>query len=200
MPAASAKKKARQRANKLLRMEAEATTTLSTALPTANTAEITSESVFTPTPLSFTISYTPVSISYPEPINSASPLPTDAIRVTRDQLADMLHQSYVHGSEHGWKSHFASANELLRAGYENDMQAATATFAEHEKVIQEEVFDHGYSYRMDDCKAQLASLQESLMADISKRCQEAHGAGIQEECEHRHQEKEKGYVVFSLFT
>ena len=101
-------------------MEAETTTTPSTALPPAQAAKITSQSLSTPAPSSFTISYTPVTISYPEPINSASPLPTDAIQVTCDQLADMLHQSYVNGSEHGWRNHFALANELLQAGYEED--------------------------------------------------------------------------------
>jgi hypothetical protein len=117
-----------------------------------------------------------------------------AIRVTRDQLADMLHQSYVHGSEHGWKSHFASANELLRAGYEEDMQAATVKFAEHAKVVQEEAFDRGFEYGCNDCEAQLNSLQEGLtseydkqhlttLANIDKLCQESREAGIQEEGE-----------------
>jgi hypothetical protein len=196
MPAASAEKRARQRANKLLRTEAEATslTTPSNVLPSTQPSEIISESLSTPTPTSFTISYTPVSIYYPEPVNPASPLPTDVIRVTRDQLADMLHQSYVHGSEHGWKSHFASANELLRAGYEQDMQAATVKFAEHAKVEREEAFDRGFEYGCNDCEAQLNSLQESLtaeydnqhlvtVANIDKLCQESREAGIREELE-----------------
>jgi hypothetical protein len=88
MPAASAKKRARQRANKLLRMEAETTVTVSDALPTA---EIISESLLsTPAPTSFTITYSPLSISYPEPIDPAAHL-SDVVQVTRDQLADMLH-------------------------------------------------------------------------------------------------------------
>jgi len=72
----------------------------------------------------------------------------------------MLHQSYVHGSEHGWKSHFASANELLRAGYEQDMQAATTTFAEHEKVIKE-AFDRGFEYGRDRLKSNSPRTGES---------------------------------------
>jgi hypothetical protein len=157
MPAASAEKRARQRANKLLRMEAETTVTVSDSPPTA---EIISEPLLsTPAPTSFTISYTPVSISYPEPINSTAQLPTDAIRVTRDQLSDMLHQSYIHGSEH-----------------------------------LQEAYDRGYEHGMDECEAQLASLQESLVAkyekqhlsmlvDFGERCQELQEAGIQEERE-----------------
>ena len=188
MPAASAEKKARQRANKLLRMETEASTTLSNALPPAPT----SKSLFMPAPTSFTISYSPVSISYPEPADPTAPLPTDAIRVTRDQLADMLHQSYVHGSEHGWKINFTAAKEHLQAAYEQDMQAAAATYAEHEKTITEDAFDRGFQYGCDGCTTELASLQESLtaehqkqnlvmLADFDKRCQESHEAGIQEE-------------------
>jgi hypothetical protein len=145
MPAASAEKKARQRANKLLRMETEATTTgtSSKALPPSQTAEITSESLFTPAPTFFTISYTPVSISYPEPKNSTATLPTDAIRVTRDQLADMLHQSYIHGSEFGWKTHFALANDRLRASYDQQHLKTLFDMSErcqeyHEAGIREE--------------------------------------------------------------
>ena len=187
MPAASAEKKARQRANKILQTESAATPTVSA---TANESPVWP----TPAPISFTISYTPIAISYPEPVNSTAPLPSDAIRVTRDQLADMLHQSYIHGSEHGWKIHFASSNELLRAGYEQDMQAAAATFAEHEKLIKEEAFDCSFEYGTDRSDAQLASLQESLTAkydmqhlatltNMSERCQEFNEAGIRDERE-----------------
>jgi len=196
MPAASAEKRARQRANKLLRTESEAAVTgaaPSDAPPPAQTIEIT-ESLSIPAPTSFTISYTPVAISYPEPVNSTAQLPTDAIRVTRDQLADMLHQSYVHGSEHGWKTHFAAANEHLQASYKQDMRDAATAFAENEKAIREESFDRGYNYGTDDCEAQLASLQDSLTAkydmrhietllDLDRRCQESHEAGIREERE-----------------
>ena len=64
----------------------------------------------------------------------------------------------------------------------------------HEKVIQE-AFDCGYEYGMDDCEAQLASLQKSFKAECDKqhlemllnfaeRCQESREEGIQEEQEH----------------
>ena len=193
MPAASPEKKARQRANKLLRMETEASTTLSDALPPVQTAEITSQSLLsTPAPTSFTISYTPISISYLKSLDPSAQVPMDAIHVTRDQLADMLHQSYVHGSEHGWKINFAAANEHLQAAYEQDMRDAAAAFAENEKAIREEAYDRGYEYGSDGCEAQLAALQESLMtkhdmqclanlANMNEHCQEYHEAGIQEE-------------------
>jgi hypothetical protein len=193
MPAASAKKRARQRANKLLRTET-GTATLSNALRPTQPSEITSESLSTSSPTSFTISYTPVAISYPEPANSTAQLPTDAIRVTRDQLADMLHQSYVHGSEHGWKRHFEAAKEHLQAAYEQDMQDAAAALAENEREIREEAYDRGFESGSDGCEAQLASLQESLTAkydmqhiktvlNTSERCQEYHEEGIREERE-----------------
>ena len=188
MPAATAEKRARQRANKLLWMESEATAISNAPTP----AETISASLSTPDPLFFTISYLPVSISYPEPTDPTAPLPTDAIRVTWDQLADILHQSYVHGSEHGWKTHFAAAKERLQASYEKDMQAAAATYAEHEKKIREEAFDRGFEYGCDGCTTELASLQESLtaehqkqnlvtLADFDKRCQESREEGIREE-------------------
>ena len=118
MPAASAKKRACQGTNKLLQMENEASTTVSNALPPSQAAKVTSESLFIPAPKSFTISYSSVSISYPEPENSTALLPMDVIRVTCDQLADMLHQSYIHSSDCGWKTHFALANNRLQAIYD----------------------------------------------------------------------------------
>jgi hypothetical protein len=112
----------------------------------------------------------------------------------RDQLADMLHQSYIHGSEHGWKTHYAEAKECLQAAYEQDMQDASTAFAENMKEIQEEAYDCGFEYGRDGCEAQLASLQESLTAEhdkrhletiinFSERCQEFREAGICEEQE-----------------
>ena len=185
MPAASAKKRARQCANRLLQKEAE-TSTPSDILPPAESVK--------PAPTSFTITYSPVSISYPEPTDPAAQLPTDAIRVTRDQLMTMLQQSYIHGSEDRWKTHFELANKRLRASYEQDMQDAATAFAENERLIREEAYDRGFEYGMDGCEAQLASLQESLTAkydmqhlstltNMSERCQESHKAGIQKECE-----------------
>ena len=113
MPAASPEKHMHQGTNKLLRMENEATTPSDIPLP-GQAAEVTSQTLLTPTPSFFTISYTLVSIFYPEPINPTSQLPTDAIQVTCDQLSDMLHQSYVHGSEHIWKVQFVLANEIYK--------------------------------------------------------------------------------------
>ena len=139
MPAASAKKCARQRANKLLQMEAE-TTTLSDALLSAQTAETSAETATpapwpSPAPTSFTITYSPLSISHPEPIDPAAHLLSDAVRVTRNELAMMLCQSYLHGSEHGWKVNLVMARERLQAEYEKDMRDGTTKFAEHEKQI-----------------------------------------------------------------
>jgi hypothetical protein len=85
-------------------------------------------------------------------------------------------------------------NEGLQARYEQDMRDATSVFEEHGKAIQKEAHDRGYEYGMDECEAQLASLQESLLAkhekqhlsmlvDFGERCQEFHEAGIQEERE-----------------
>jgi len=139
MPAATAEKRARQRANKILRMETAAATC--EILPAENTA--TSALWPTPEPASFTISYTPVTISYPEPTNPKAKLPTDAIRVTRDQLSAILHQSYIHGSEHGWKANVALAKDRLQAEYEEDMRNATMKFEEHEKQIRDEEFNRG---------------------------------------------------------
>ena len=74
------------------------------------------------------------------------------------------------------------------------MRDAATAFAENEKAIREESFDRGYDYGMDDCEAQLASLQDSLTAkydmrhletllDLDRRCQESREAGIREEQE-----------------
>ena len=86
------------------------------ALPPTQIAKTTSE--FTPAPTSFTISYTPVTIPYPDPIDPAAQLPTDAIQVTHDQLMSILQQSYIHGLEDGWKTHFAAAKESLQDEYD----------------------------------------------------------------------------------
>ena len=56
----------------------------------------------------------------------------------------MLRQSYIHGSEHGWKANVTSARERLQADYEKDMQTATTDFAEHETRIREEEFNRGF--------------------------------------------------------
>jgi flagellar biosynthesis/type III secretory pathway protein FliH len=98
----------------------------------------------TPPPASFTICYTPLAISYPDAPNPAARLPTDAVRVTRNELALMLRQSYIHGSEHGWKANVTLAKERLQTDYEKDMQTAATDFAEHETRIREEEFNRGF--------------------------------------------------------
>jgi hypothetical protein len=106
----------------------------------------------------------------------------------------MLHQSYVHGSEHGWKTHLAAAKEHLQAAYDQDMRDAATAFAENEKAIREEAYDRGFEDGHDGCETQLAALQASLTAEhdkqhletllnFSERSLEAHEAGIREECE-----------------
>ena len=101
----------------------------------------------------------------------------------------MLHQSYIHGSEHGWKTHFAAAKEHLQAAYDQDMRDAATAFAENEREIQEEAYDRSFEFSIDGCEAQLAALQESLTAghekqhletliNFSERSQESHEAGI----------------------
>ncbi|KDR70379.1 hypothetical protein GALMADRAFT_159879 [Galerina marginata CBS 339.88] len=81
----------------------------------------------TPAPATFTISYTPLSTSYPDPPNSVTRLPTDAVRVTQRELELILHQSYLHGSEHGWKP---AATQALQARYDKDMLTVTSKFDE----------------------------------------------------------------------
>jgi hypothetical protein len=55
----------------------------------------------------------------------------------------MLHQSYIHGSECGWKTHFKLANERLRASYDQQHLKTLLDMSErcqeyHEAGIQEE--------------------------------------------------------------
>jgi hypothetical protein len=73
----------------------------------------------------------------------------------------MLHQSYIHGSEHGWKTHYAEAKECLQAAYEQDMQDAATVFAENERGIRlgEEAYDRGFDHGRDGCESQLALLR-----------------------------------------
>jgi hypothetical protein len=188
MPAASAEKRARQRANKIQKKEAAAATC--EIMPADQNVEITTAPALwpTPAPASFTISYTPVTISYPEPMNSKAKLPTDAIRVTRDQLSIILHQSYIHGSEHGWKANVDLAKDCLQAEYEEDMRNSTTKFQEHEKQIREEEFNRGFEDGSSECTAQLAALRMSLITKydlqhletlehFSERCQEEHDQG-----------------------
>ncbi|PPQ89616.1 hypothetical protein CVT25_012534 [Psilocybe cyanescens] len=180
MPAASAEKRARQRANKLLQKESAPPATLSPAktaevtppLPqpatstpaTSTIPETTTPAPWpTPAPASFTISYTPLSISYPEPKNPTAKLPTDAVRVTRADLAIILRQSYIHGSEHGWKINVAFAKERLQADCQKDMDDATAKFAIHEKEIRREEFKRGFE---TGCKAATQELKATYEEDL----------------------------------
>jgi hypothetical protein len=83
----------------------------------------------------------------------------------------MLHQSYVQGSEHGWRTHYTEAKERLQVAYEQDMQDAATVFAENVKEVREEAYDHGFEYGRDGCEAELSSLQESLTAEHNSQRQ-----------------------------
>ena len=193
MPAASAEKRARQRANKILRTETEATT-LSEALPPSQTAE--STSLPTPAPISFTITYSLLSISYPEPVDLADHLLLDAVQVTRNELAMMLCQLYIHSLEHGWKMNIDTARECLQADYEKDMQDGTEKFAEHEKQIRAEEFTHGFNEAQTQFKTQHEEKIQLTLVDIFEHQQEwrdeeyiqafslGHTTGIQDEREY----------------
>lgn len=80
-----------------------------------------SESLSTPAPTSFTTTYSPLSISYPKPVDRAHLL-SDAVQVTHNELAIILHQLYIHGKEHGRKANMDIARERLQVEYEKDMQ------------------------------------------------------------------------------
>lgn len=102
-----------------------------------------SESLSTLAPTSFTITYSPLSISYPEPVDLAAHLLSDAVqvnRVTCNELVIMLHQSSIHGTEHSWKANMDIAREHLQVEYKNYMQDGATKFAEHEKQICTEEF------------------------------------------------------------
>ena len=185
MPAATPEKRARQRANKLSQKHSA----LSAITPPSETAEIASHaspasstsvsstpaenttpaSWPAPAPITFSISYNPLSVSYPEPENPAAKLPTDAVRITRDELALMLRQSYIHGTDHGWKSNLVMAREHLQTDYEQDMLKATTEFAEHEKRIREEEYNRGSEDGRNHCQAQLVSAKARLHAMYEQR-------------------------------
>ncbi|KAG5635790.1 hypothetical protein H0H81_010094 [Sphagnurus paluster] len=103
-----------QFAGKLLQMESASLA----IIPPANTLEITPQdfklpdstalitatntslqaTCLTPAPSTFTMSYTPLSMSLPDPLNPAALLETDAVQVTWKELALMLNQLYLHSS------------------------------------------------------------------------------------------------------
>lgn len=117
MPAASANKRARQRANKILQTKSAAESTVPTSTPPTPVPVAANEPPAwpAPAPTSFTITYSPLSISYPDPIDPTAHLLSDAVRVTRNELAMMLRQSYIQGTEHGWKMNLKSARDRLQA-------------------------------------------------------------------------------------
>ncbi|KAF8809744.1 hypothetical protein BYT27DRAFT_7283429 [Phlegmacium glaucopus] len=202
MPAATAEKRARQRANKLMQTESAtipvtlpAQTPEIVSLPaqlTNSTPSFTIPAVAdepatwpTPAPSKFTISYTPLSITYPEPPNPAAKLPTDAVRVTREQLTLMLHQSYIHGSEHGWKANVVIARERLQAEYEKDMEDATTKFAEHEKQVTE-ALNTQYKEQLQQALTDMFEReQERRDEEYVHAFELGRAAGIQDECEYR---------------
>jgi hypothetical protein len=175
MPAASAEKRARQRANRLLRTESasEPTILVTTASVSESVTANESSSWPTPAPMSFTITYSPLSISYPEPVDPAAHLLSDAVRVTRNELAMMLRQSYIYGTEHGWKANVDTARERLQAEYEKDMQDGTTKFAEHEKQIRTEEFTRGFDEAQIQLKTQLDSMTEDLNTKHEEKVQHA---------------------------
>ncbi|KDR72047.1 hypothetical protein GALMADRAFT_253326 [Galerina marginata CBS 339.88] len=149
--------------------------TFASALPTSVNTDSNESFVWPiPAPATFTISYTPLAISYPEPMNSAAKLPTDAVRVTQTELTNMLRQSYAQGTEHGWKENVGRAKERLQADYEKDMRDATAKFGLHEKLIREEEFERGFKDGRDVGRnTQLTLMKERLNAEYQKRHLEA---------------------------
>ena len=143
MPAASSEKRARQRANKLQRAEADATTSLNIPPPTQIT-EITSESLPTPAPTSFTVSYTP--LLHPEP--SASRSGTNAIQVTQFELNQMLRQAFQQGledSEQSYHLDLADAIMKLKMQYEDRHVETLNDFADRMQESNDVVFGEGFS-------------------------------------------------------
>jgi hypothetical protein len=145
MPAASSDKRARQRANKLQRMEAEAATS-SNVLPAPQTAEITSESLPTPAPTSLTISYTP--LIHPEPAATRSG--TNAIQVTQFELSKMLRQAFQQGSEQGYQLDLADAIEKLNAQYDDRHFEALNDFADRMQESSDIAFGEGFSAGIEE--------------------------------------------------
>ncbi|KAF8149189.1 hypothetical protein B0H34DRAFT_802692 [Crassisporium funariophilum] len=147
MPAASAEKRARQRANKVAQKDPATDTIVPPGKTTefaSPTAAATHDSWPTPAPTTFTISYTPLSLSYPEPKNPAAELPTDAIRLTRDQLMSIMEEAYVHGTEHGWKANIEPAKAQWLAGLEEEVMAITGNVLAQAKLKCEQEFKRGF--------------------------------------------------------
>ncbi|KAF8175350.1 hypothetical protein BJ912DRAFT_1075345 [Pholiota molesta] len=154
----------------------------------------------TPAPATFTISYTPLSISYPDPIDPTTPLETDAVRVTRHELAAMLQQSYLHGSEHGWK---AIAQQQLQAQCDNNIRAALARLDKTMAQIREQGYNCGFKEAQIQLKAKYERRQLDALRSFGERAQEisdgdfnrgfndGRDAGIREEFERRESTRAK---------
>ncbi|KDR64889.1 hypothetical protein GALMADRAFT_260414, partial [Galerina marginata CBS 339.88] len=144
----------------------------------------------TPAPATFTISYTPLSTSHPDPPNSVTRLPTDVVRVTQHELELMLHQSYIHGSEHGWKP---AATQALQARYDKDMLTVTSKFDE---LLKQE-FTRGLEQATVRLKAKyeqehldrlfglVERAKEISDEDFNRGFNDGRDAGIREESERR---------------
>ena len=142
MPAASSEKRARQRANKLLRMETE-TAALPNALQPAQTTPESSETA-TSTPTCFTISYTP--LLNPEPAATRSG--TNAIQVTQFELSKILRQAFQQGSEASeqrYQLELADAMEKLKMQYEDRLAESLNDFAERMQESTDIAYGEGYS-------------------------------------------------------
>jgi hypothetical protein len=140
MPAASSEKKACQRVNKLLQMEAEANAPSSTLL-TSKTAEIAPECLTTASSPSFTISYTP--LLHPEPAATCSG--TNAIQVTQFELSKILCQAFQQGLEQGYKSDLADAIEKFNVQYEDHLAEALNDFVDFTQEYNDNAFEEGFS-------------------------------------------------------
>ena len=142
MPAASSEKRARQRANKLLRMETE-TAALPNALQPAQTTPESSETA-TSTPTCFTISYTP--LLNPEPAATRSG--TNAIQVTQFELSKILRQAFQQGSEASeqrYQLELADAMEKLKMQYEDRLAESLNDFAERMQESTDIAYGEEYS-------------------------------------------------------
>jgi hypothetical protein len=200
--------RARQFATKFLQMESA---TLLAVTPPADASEITPQDFEppdsttpagdpilatwpTPAPATFTISYNPLSISYPDFIDPTTPLETDAVRVTRHELADMLQQSYLHGSEHGWK---AIAQQQLQVQCDKNIRAALARLDKTMAQIREQGYNCGFNEAHIQLKAKCEKQQLDTLHRFAERAQaisdgdfnrgfnDGRDAGIREEFERR---------------
>ncbi|KAF8804981.1 hypothetical protein BYT27DRAFT_7213538 [Phlegmacium glaucopus] len=160
MPAATAEKRVRQRANKLSRTESA---TIPVILP-AQTREI----ISLPPQLANSI---PITIpAQPLPLRN-SPSPT-----LRYPLPTQNHQTQQQNFQltlFDWKANVVIARERLQAEYEKDMQDATTKFAEHEKQICMQEFTCGVDEGEIRFEAKLALTTEALNTQYEEQIQRA---------------------------